>query len=62
MGNKQLKFWYWFVKWLVPNKIKYFCFMHIMVYATTGKYSNVVVPDLTGLNAIKCFRDDKQIQ
>ena len=56
----KLNFWYWLVKKL-PKKIIYFCFMHVMAYATTGKYSSTIVPELTGMDAIKRYGDDKGI-
>ena len=56
----ELNFWYWLVKKL-PKKIIYFCFMHVMAYATTGKYSSTIVPELTGMDAIKRYGDDKGI-
>ncbi len=59
IGKKELDFLYWFVKWVVPNKVKYFCFMHIMAHSTTGKYSSTIVPELTGMDAIKRYGDDK---
>ena len=61
MKEYELDFWYWLVKYLIPNKVKYFCFMHIMAYATTGKYGDTVVPELTGMDAIKRYGDDKGI-
>ena len=60
MTNKQIAFWYWFVGKL-PKKLLYFSFMHIMAYSTTGNYSGTVVPELTGLEAIKRFGEDHNI-
>ena len=57
MGMNEVKFYYWMVRF-IPEKVKYFCFMHIMSHATTGKYSNTVVPDLSGMDAIKRYSDD----
>ena len=57
----ELDFWFWLVKYFVPNKVKYFCFMHIMAYSTTGKYGDTVTPELTGMDAIKRYGDDKGI-
>lgn len=61
MKCKEVNFWYWLVKWIVPKRVKYFCFMHIMAYSTTGKYSSTIVPELTGMIAIKRYGDDKRI-
>jgi len=57
MTPKRIKMWYWIVNRL-PVKVVYFCFMRVMVYATTGKYSGVVVPNLKAMDAIKVFGDE----
>ena len=57
MSIREVNFWYWVVS-LLPKKLWYFCFMKVMAYATTGKYGDTVVPDLTGMDAIKRFGDD----
>jgi len=51
MSIKETSFWFWLVSKL-PKKLIYFCFMHVMVYSTTGKYSYTIVPELTGMDAI----------
>ena len=58
IGMKEMNFWYWLVKKL-PKKLVYFCFMHVMAYSTTGKYGNTIVPELTGMNAIDRYGNDK---
>ena len=60
MNIKEVNFWYWLVAKL-PNKLIYFCFMHVMAYSTTGKYGNMIVPELTGIDAIKRYGDDKGV-
>ena len=60
MKTQEVNFWYWLVAKL-PTKIIYFCFMHVMVYSTTGKYGDTVVPELSGMDAIKRFGDDKRV-
>jgi len=60
MKVKELSFWYWLVDKL-PKKVIYFCFMHVMVYVTTGKYGNTIVPELSGMDAIKRYGDDHNI-
>ena len=60
MNVKETNFWFWLVK-LLPNKLVYFCFMHVMAYSTTGKYSSTIVPELSGMDAIKRYGDDKGI-
>ncbi len=60
MKSNEMDFWYWLVK-LLPIKLVYFCFMHVMAYSTTGEYSNTVVPELTGMDAIKRYGNDKGV-
>ena len=60
MGPKQTNF-YLGLAWLIPSKLCYFCFVRVMAHATTGKYGNTVVPDLTGMEALKRFGDDKGV-
>jgi len=60
MRPRQVNFWYFLVK-LIPKKVVYFCFMHVMVYSTTGKYSSTIVPELSGMDAIKRYGNDKGI-
>lgn len=57
MKRWEINFWYWLVSKL-PKKIVYFSFMHVMAYSTTGKYSSTIAPDLTGMEAIKRYRND----
>ena len=56
MGVKQTKFWFWVVAKL-PHKIIYFCFMHVMAFAHTGKYGDTIVQELTGMEAIQRYGD-----
>lgn len=60
MTTKQVNFWYFLVN-LLPKQLVYFCFMHVMAYSTTGKYGSTVVPELSGMDAIKRYGDDKGI-
>jgi len=60
MKSREINFWYFIVD-LLPKKLVYFCFMKVMAYSTTGKYSSTVVPDLTGMDAIKRYGDDSGI-
>ena len=52
--------WYWLVG-LLPAKVVYFSFMRVMVHSTTGKYGDTIVPELSGMDAIKRFGDDKGV-
>jgi len=55
-----VKFWYWIVKFL-PKKLIYFCFMTVMAHSTTGKYSDTVLPGLSGMDAVGRYGKDHQI-
>jgi len=56
----EIKLWYWLVG-LLPKKLVYFCSMHVMAYSTTGKYGSTVVPELSGMDAIKRYGDDHSL-
>jgi hypothetical protein len=42
----------------LPKKALYFSFMNVLAHATTGKYSNTNVDELTAIEAIKRFSED----
>lgn len=53
-----------FTQWLahrLPNRLKYFVAIDVVAFATTGKYGNTIVPELTAMDAIQRFQDDKGI-
>ena len=60
MKIHEVSFWYWIVNKL-PKRLIYFCFLHVMSYATTGKYGNTIVPELSGMDAIQRYGDDKKV-
>ena len=60
MKLREVNFWYWLVR-LLPNKLVYFCFMHVMAYSTTGRYGTTIVPELSGMEAIERYGNDKGI-
>jgi len=60
MRSKQVAFWMWLSR-ILPKRLIYFCFIDVMSYATTGKYSNTVVPELTGMGALERYRKDFNI-
>lgn len=45
----------------LPKSVVLYCALYVMSYATTGKYSNTVVPELSGMDAIKRFSHDYDI-
>ncbi len=48
------KFWFW-LAWLVPRKLAYFCTIRLGAHATTGQYSNTVVPEVTYMDVLKAW-------
>lgn len=60
MGRREVLFYHWLARRL-PRKIVYFCGMNIMCHATSGKYENTVVPELTGMDALRRFEKDYNI-
>lgn len=46
------RFWFW-LAWKLPRKLVYFCTVRAVASATTGKWSNQVVPELTAMDAIQ---------
>ncbi len=58
MTSRKADFWYWVVT-LLPKNLVYFCFMHVFAYSTTGKYGNTLTTELTALDAIKRYGNDK---
>jgi len=37
----------------LPKRLVYWCAIRLFVHATTGEYSNQVVPDLNAMDALK---------
>ena len=42
---------------LLPKTLVYWCAIEVVAIATTGKYSNTVVPDLPAMEAIKRYEN-----
>ena len=42
-----------FLVWRLPKWIVYWCVIRVGGYASTGQYSNQIVPDLTLIDALK---------
>ena len=45
------KFWQW-LAWLLPERLVYWCTLRLGAFATTGKYGDTVVPELTFMDAV----------
>ena len=57
MGVNKTKFMYWVVRRL-PKTLVYFCGMYIVSQATSGKHSDVIVPDIRAMDALKIWEED----
>ena len=66
----EIKYWWWlrpkekFLLWLafrLPRKLVAWVGVRIVAYATTGKYSSQIVPELTAMEALKRW-DEKPIK
>lgn len=44
---------------MLPNKIKFYVGVYIVADATSGKYSKTVVPELTAMEALDRFYNDR---
>lgn len=56
----ETKRWLFFCK-LLPKKLIYYCALQLISEATTGKYSNTIVPELTAMNALRRYGCEHQI-
>ncbi len=39
--------------WLLPKNLVYWCAIRLIANATTGKYGNQIVPELSAIEALK---------
>ena len=56
LDRKAEKILTWFV-WRLPKKIVMWSFVRVTAHASTGKWSNQIVPDLTAMDALKRWND-----
>jgi hypothetical protein len=47
--------------WMLPKKVVMWAFYRVMAHATTGKYGNTFVIELTGMDAIDRYIKDKEL-
>jgi len=45
------------IVWRLPPKFVMWCYIRVVAYATTGKYGNTVVPELSAMDALKRWED-----
>lgn len=48
-----------FIVWLLPRWMVMWCSIRLIAHATTGKYSNTIVPELSAMDALKRWDDVK---
>jgi len=41
------------LSWKLPKRLIYFCAIRLMANATTGSYSDQIVPELKAMDALK---------
>jgi hypothetical protein len=51
--KRRLGIWGRRVVWRLPRRLAYWCAIRVIAHATTGEYSNQVVPELTAMDALK---------
>lgn len=62
------EFIYWYIRrplqklpykiaWIMPRWLVFYCAIRVIAHATTGKYGNQVVPDLTAMDALKRWEE-----
>jgi hypothetical protein len=49
----------WFA-WHMPKWLAYWCTVRLGVHATTGRFSDQIVPDLTYMDALKRWHGDSK--
>lgn len=53
------KFFMW-LAWKLPKRLVYMAAIRLASFATVGRYSDTVVPELTAVDAIKRWEDSYQ--
>lgn len=48
--TEKIKFW---IAWRMPHWLVNLCAVRLIAHATTGRYSDTVVPELTAMDAVK---------
>ena len=46
------------IAWKMPKRIVHWCAIRVAAYATQGKYTTQIVPDLTAMDATDRFASD----
>ena len=59
MGIFEMKFFMWLAS-IMPERLCYCVFAHVVARVTTGKYSDTVLPELTVTEALKHYGNDRK--
>lgn len=51
-----------FVAWRLPRWLVYWASVRLMVYATSGRHSATIVPELTGMDALARWKPQKDVK
>lgn len=43
--------------WMLPRQVAYLAAVRVAAHATTGKYSNQIVPELSAMDALKRWQE-----
>ena len=60
MGKWEEKFFVWLAA-VVPEQLCYCCCVRVVAETTSGKYSDTVVPELTAVEALKRYGNDRKL-
>ena len=41
------------IVWMLPHRVVMWAFIRVVAHATTGKWGDQIVPELTAMNALK---------
>jgi len=47
---------------IMPKKLQYLTAMSVIAYATSGKYSSTIVPELSAMDTVRRFERDHKIK
>jgi len=51
-ASRKAEKWMLWIVWKLPKRLVMWCAIRVMANATTGQYSNQVVPELTAMDAL----------
>lgn len=57
--SRREKFWSW-LAYRTPKPLVYWCGIRMVAHATTGQFSDQVVPELTAMDAVKRWEEPRR--